>query len=202
MGDFDRWGFEFKEVSHLGEELRPNEVEKGRILEAHRLEPILQQQLSQCMAPSHHDGNDVDFSFTPYDIIPNTTRVKDRIPNTNSSSSKEITPQLSFNHLAIPQASISEIEIATVQRDRIAAEEFCFGDRREGVECVSGCFAQSLKMAGFAIGFPNTWLKFENHDFTPESKKASCATYKELMKKEIEGPEALDFAHFGNMHGG
>ncbi|GJR84600.1 hypothetical protein Tco_0155385 [Tanacetum coccineum] len=55
MGDFDRWGFKFKEVSHLGEELRPNEVEKGRILEAHRLEPILQQQLSQCMAPSHHD---------------------------------------------------------------------------------------------------------------------------------------------------
>ncbi|GJU77009.1 hypothetical protein Tco_1274079 [Tanacetum coccineum] len=49
------WGFEFKEVSHLGEELRPNEVEKGRILEAHRLEPILQQQLSQRMAPSHHD---------------------------------------------------------------------------------------------------------------------------------------------------
>ncbi|GJV18227.1 hypothetical protein Tco_1363550 [Tanacetum coccineum] len=43
-----------------GEELslfdRPNEVEKGRILEAHRLEPILQQQLSQCMAPSYHDG--------------------------------------------------------------------------------------------------------------------------------------------------
>ncbi|GJZ07549.1 hypothetical protein Tco_0541342, partial [Tanacetum coccineum] len=44
----------------LGKELslfdRPNEVERGRILEAHRLEPILQQQISQCMAPSHHDG--------------------------------------------------------------------------------------------------------------------------------------------------
>ncbi|GJV21922.1 hypothetical protein Tco_1370942 [Tanacetum coccineum] len=56
----DDWGLEFKEVSPLGEELslfdRPNEVEKGRILEAHRLEPILQQQLSQRMAPSHHDG--------------------------------------------------------------------------------------------------------------------------------------------------
>ncbi|GJZ28885.1 hypothetical protein Tco_0573532 [Tanacetum coccineum] len=52
---------ELKEVSPLGEELslfdRPNEVEKGRILEAHRLEPILQQQLSQRMAPSHHDEN-------------------------------------------------------------------------------------------------------------------------------------------------
>ncbi|GJY23268.1 hypothetical protein Tco_0396926 [Tanacetum coccineum] len=49
-----------EEVSLLGEELslfdRPNEVEKGRILEAHHLEPILQQQLSQRMAPSHHDG--------------------------------------------------------------------------------------------------------------------------------------------------
>ncbi|GKD93217.1 hypothetical protein Tco_1373054, partial [Tanacetum coccineum] len=35
---------------------RPNEVERGRIIEAHRLEPILQQQISQRMAPSHHDG--------------------------------------------------------------------------------------------------------------------------------------------------
>ncbi|GJV86392.1 hypothetical protein Tco_1530330 [Tanacetum coccineum] len=57
----DDWGLESKEVSPLGEELslfdRPNEVERGRILEAHRLEPILQQQISQRMAPSHHDGN-------------------------------------------------------------------------------------------------------------------------------------------------
>ncbi|GJT72010.1 hypothetical protein Tco_1031296 [Tanacetum coccineum] len=41
----DDWGLESKEVSPLGEELslfdRPNEVERGRILEAHRLEPIL-----------------------------------------------------------------------------------------------------------------------------------------------------------------
>ncbi|GJT36868.1 hypothetical protein Tco_0936733 [Tanacetum coccineum] len=53
------WGLESKEVSPLGKELslfdRPNEVERGRILEAHRLEPILQQQISQRMAPSHHD---------------------------------------------------------------------------------------------------------------------------------------------------
>nr|GEV11486.1 retrovirus-related Pol polyprotein from transposon TNT 1-94 [Tanacetum cinerariifolium] len=34
---------------------RPNEVERGRILEAHRLEYILQQQISQRMALSHHD---------------------------------------------------------------------------------------------------------------------------------------------------
>ncbi|GKC08977.1 hypothetical protein Tco_1000587 [Tanacetum coccineum] len=41
----DDWGLESKEVSPLGEELslfyRPNEVERGRILEAHCLEPIL-----------------------------------------------------------------------------------------------------------------------------------------------------------------
>ncbi|GJU87615.1 hypothetical protein Tco_1295161, partial [Tanacetum coccineum] len=53
-------GLESKEVSPLGEELslfdRPNKVERGRILEAHRLESILQQQISQCMAPSYHDG--------------------------------------------------------------------------------------------------------------------------------------------------
>ncbi|GJX70675.1 ribonuclease H-like domain-containing protein [Tanacetum coccineum] len=49
-----------QEVSPLGKELslfdRPNEVERGRILEARRLEPIFQQQISQRMAPSHHDG--------------------------------------------------------------------------------------------------------------------------------------------------
>ncbi|GJV49652.1 hypothetical protein Tco_1439864 [Tanacetum coccineum] len=56
----DDWRLESKEVSPLGEELslfdRPNKVERGRILEAHRLEPILQQQNSQRMAPSHHGG--------------------------------------------------------------------------------------------------------------------------------------------------
>ncbi|GJV07296.1 hypothetical protein Tco_1344952 [Tanacetum coccineum] len=53
-------GLEYKEVSPLREELslfdRPNKVEKGRILEAHCLEPILQQQISQRMVSSHHDG--------------------------------------------------------------------------------------------------------------------------------------------------
>ncbi|GJX03796.1 ATP-dependent DNA helicase PIF1-like protein [Tanacetum coccineum] len=56
----DDWRLESKEVSPLGEELslfdRPNEVERGRILKAHRLEPILQQQNSQRMALSHHGG--------------------------------------------------------------------------------------------------------------------------------------------------
>ncbi|GJY32358.1 hypothetical protein Tco_0415853 [Tanacetum coccineum] len=63
----DDWGLEPKEVSPLGEELslfdRPNEVERGRILEAHRLESILQQQIFQLMAPSHHDG------FMPEDLM-------------------------------------------------------------------------------------------------------------------------------------
>ncbi|GJV54715.1 hypothetical protein Tco_1455720 [Tanacetum coccineum] len=49
----DDWGLESKEVSPVGEELslfdRPNEVERGRILEAHRLESILQQQISQLL---------------------------------------------------------------------------------------------------------------------------------------------------------
>ncbi|GKG02053.1 hypothetical protein Tco_0306758 [Tanacetum coccineum] len=56
----DDWELESKKVSPLGEELslfdKPNKVERGRILEAHRLEPILQQQISQRMAPSHHNG--------------------------------------------------------------------------------------------------------------------------------------------------
>ncbi|GJV20870.1 reverse transcriptase domain-containing protein [Tanacetum coccineum] len=60
----DHWGFESKEVSPLGEELclfdRPNEVHRGRILEEHRLEFILQQQISQHMAPSHHDDLSVE----------------------------------------------------------------------------------------------------------------------------------------------
>ncbi|GJW49388.1 hypothetical protein Tco_0090739, partial [Tanacetum coccineum] len=55
----DGWGLESKEVSPLGEELslfdRENEVERGKILEARHLELILQQQISQRMAPSHHD---------------------------------------------------------------------------------------------------------------------------------------------------
>ncbi|GJU99493.1 hypothetical protein Tco_1328764 [Tanacetum coccineum] len=61
----DDWGLESKEVFPLRKELclfdRPNKVEKGRILEAHRLESIIQQQISQRMAPSHHDGCYVAF---------------------------------------------------------------------------------------------------------------------------------------------
>ncbi|GKC29232.1 hypothetical protein Tco_1036526, partial [Tanacetum coccineum] len=56
----DDWRLESKKVSPLGKELslldRPNKVKRGKILEARRLEPILQQQISQRMASSHHDG--------------------------------------------------------------------------------------------------------------------------------------------------
>ncbi|GJV88032.1 hypothetical protein Tco_1531970 [Tanacetum coccineum] len=60
-GVYSYYSPESKEVSPLGEELnlfdRTNEVDRGRILEAYHLEPIIQQQISQCMAPSHHDGS-------------------------------------------------------------------------------------------------------------------------------------------------
>ncbi|GJZ75880.1 hypothetical protein Tco_0640345, partial [Tanacetum coccineum] len=55
------YGFkpESKEVSPLGKELslfdRPNEEEIGRILEAHRLEHIIQQPIFQHATPSHND---------------------------------------------------------------------------------------------------------------------------------------------------
>ncbi|GJV69634.1 hypothetical protein Tco_1485143 [Tanacetum coccineum] len=56
----DDWGLESKEVSPLGKELnlydRPNEEERGRILEAHRLEHIIQQPIFQHVTPSHNDG--------------------------------------------------------------------------------------------------------------------------------------------------
>ncbi|GKB00278.1 hypothetical protein Tco_0828271 [Tanacetum coccineum] len=64
-GVYSYYNPESKEVSPIGEELslfdRPNKEERGRILEAHRLESILQQQISQCMAPSHHNGDATEY---------------------------------------------------------------------------------------------------------------------------------------------
>ncbi|GJX04527.1 hypothetical protein Tco_0190443 [Tanacetum coccineum] len=55
----DDWGLESKEVSPIGKELslfdRANEEERGRILEAHRLEHIIQQPIFQHVTPSHND---------------------------------------------------------------------------------------------------------------------------------------------------
>ncbi|GKC10027.1 putative ribonuclease H-like domain-containing protein [Tanacetum coccineum] len=76
------YGFkpESKEVFPLEKELslfdRPNEVERGRILEAHRLEPILQHQISQCMTPSHHDGRMVKATGIPVVWLPNKHQLK------------------------------------------------------------------------------------------------------------------------------
>ncbi|GJS78239.1 putative reverse transcriptase domain-containing protein [Tanacetum coccineum] len=49
---------------------------------------------------------------------------------------------------------------------------------------------------------PNNWLKFNNRKFSQDSQKEFHANYKTLLGKEIEGPETLDFADFGTMHGG
>ncbi|GJW79594.1 ribonuclease H-like domain-containing protein [Tanacetum coccineum] len=55
----DDWELEFKEVSFLGRILnspvRPKEIKKVRIKETHHLEHIIQQPISQRMAPSYHD---------------------------------------------------------------------------------------------------------------------------------------------------
>ncbi|GKD83169.1 hypothetical protein Tco_1350008 [Tanacetum coccineum] len=54
------WGLESKEVSPLGEELslfdRPNELERGRILEAQHLGSIIQQPIFQHVTPSYNNG--------------------------------------------------------------------------------------------------------------------------------------------------
>ncbi|GJV46038.1 hypothetical protein Tco_1430574 [Tanacetum coccineum] len=77
------WRLESKEVSPLSEELslfnRPNEVERGRILEAHRLEPILQQQNSQRMDPSHHGGTNIAKSQENGQNRTNTNTGTDRV---------------------------------------------------------------------------------------------------------------------------
>ncbi|GKF45755.1 hypothetical protein Tco_0135557 [Tanacetum coccineum] len=73
----DDWGFESKEVSLLGEELslfdRPNEVERDRILEAHRLKSILQQQISQRMAPSLYDSPGDGVRINPNGVASSAT---------------------------------------------------------------------------------------------------------------------------------
>nr|GEV27952.1 hypothetical protein [Tanacetum cinerariifolium] len=59
---------ESKEVSPLEEELslfdRPNKIEINRILEAHHLESILQQKISQHIAPYHYDVMSLDSHAT------------------------------------------------------------------------------------------------------------------------------------------
>ncbi|GJU09191.1 hypothetical protein Tco_1125621 [Tanacetum coccineum] len=49
---------------------------------------------------------------------------------------------------------------------------------------------------------PNDWLKFNNREFSQDSRKKFRANHNTLLKKDIDGPEALDFAEFGTMHEG
>ncbi|GJT37443.1 hypothetical protein Tco_0937308 [Tanacetum coccineum] len=51
-------------------------------------------------------------------------------------------------------------------------------------------------------GSLNDWFKFNNHEFSPKSHTEFCKNYAVLLKNEIEGPEALNFANFGSMHDG
>nr|GEY78795.1 hypothetical protein [Tanacetum cinerariifolium] len=57
-------------------------------------------------------------------------------------------------------------------------------------------------MAGYFSSSPNEWLEFNNCDFSQDSRKEFRNNHKGLLKKEIEGPEALDFAEFSTMHEG
>nr|GEV13299.1 hypothetical protein [Tanacetum cinerariifolium] len=103
----DDWGLESKEVSPLGEELslfdRRNEVERGRILEAHRLEHILQQQISQRMTLSHHDAIAITLdlpTMEPEDSLRMRDEHLDTIPKTKwdefiKSSVENFVPSLS-----------------------------------------------------------------------------------------------------------
>ncbi|GJX43147.1 hypothetical protein Tco_0259823 [Tanacetum coccineum] len=40
---------------------------------------------------------------------------------------------------------------------------------------------------------PSDWLKFNSHEFTSDSRKEFRNRHKELLRKEIEGPKALDY---------
>ncbi|GJT33625.1 hypothetical protein Tco_0924044 [Tanacetum coccineum] len=51
-------------------------------------------------------------------------------------------------------------------------------------------------------GNPSDWLKFNSRKFTPDSRKEFRKRYSELLRKEIEGPEALDYAEFSTLHEG
>ncbi|GJW00518.1 retrovirus-related pol polyprotein from transposon TNT 1-94 [Tanacetum coccineum] len=64
---------------------KPNEVERGRILEAHRLESILQQQISQRMAPSHHD----DSAFARFNTIITSLKALDEGYSSKNYAKKE-----------------------------------------------------------------------------------------------------------------
>nr|GEV02224.1 hypothetical protein [Tanacetum cinerariifolium] len=51
-------------------------------------------------------------------------------------------------------------------------------------------------------GTPRDWLKFNNHDFSIDSRKEFRNNHKGLLSKEIEGHEALDYAEFSTLKEG
>ncbi|GJT69551.1 hypothetical protein Tco_1028837 [Tanacetum coccineum] len=117
----DDGGLESKEVSPLGEKLslfdRPNEVERGKILEAHRLESILQQR----MAPSHN--NDPSPSCRPTKVEVPKEHHKVSMVNTSLKKLK--------NHLAGFDVVVKERTMATtITEDTWGFEhtKACFGD--------------------------------------------------------------------------
>ncbi|GKD80298.1 hypothetical protein Tco_1342919, partial [Tanacetum coccineum] len=49
---------------------------------------------------------------------------------------------------------------------------------------------------------PSDWLKFSTRTFTKDSRNEFHKRYSKLLRKEIEGPEALDYAEFSTLHDG
>ncbi|GJW51927.1 putative reverse transcriptase domain-containing protein [Tanacetum coccineum] len=49
---------------------------------------------------------------------------------------------------------------------------------------------------------PSDWLKFSTRTFTKDSRNEFRKRYSELLRKEIEGPKALDYAEFSTLHDG
>nr|GEU53480.1 hypothetical protein [Tanacetum cinerariifolium] len=49
---------------------------------------------------------------------------------------------------------------------------------------------------------PSDWLKFSTRTFTKGSQNEFRKRYNELLRKEIEGPEALEYAEFSTLHDG
>nr|GEU63689.1 ribonuclease H-like domain-containing protein [Tanacetum cinerariifolium] len=52
------------------------------------------------------------------------------------------------------------------------------------------------------ISTPHDWLKFNNRNFSLDSRKEFCNNHKGLLSKEIEGLEALDYVEFNTLQEG
>nr|GEX47438.1 hypothetical protein [Tanacetum cinerariifolium] len=57
----------------------------------------------------------------------------------------------------------------------------------------------TLLMTGFSV---REWLKFNNHEFSADSRKEFRKRYSEISMKEVERPEALAIDEFGALHEG